>query len=500
MPDLLLGIDIGTGSCKCSLVDLDGRLVASAGQEYRPLLPRPGWVEQDPADWYRAVIKSLQQLTGQAGIDLSRVCAVGTTGQMRGPTFLDRAGEPVRPSILWNDLRCEQEVAELNAGYAEPLRRITYNPLNTMCTLPKLVWLLRHEPETWARTVRLLYPKDYINFCLTGQAGTDLSDASGSSFYDLKKQAWSDEILERLTISREKLPDIHASTHVIGRVRPAAGRETGLNPGTPVVAGGSDATVELLATGIKDSRQCKIRLGTSGALSTLVDRLDDRLEGRYYCWSYLVPGRWMIDVNTRTCADATVWLKDVFFKEIVDSQSAYRQIEQEARQAPPGSEGLFFHPYLLGEDAPYWQPHLKGSFFGLSLYHRRPHCARAVLEGTGFALRDARSILGRLGEGFEEYIFVGGGVKNVTWLEIVADILGIDARVAGQTDASLGAAMLAGVGAGVFRSLAEAADACATTWGVVRHTPERHQEYSRFFRQYRRMKQVFDNVYEDTTD
>jgi xylulokinase len=495
MDELLLGIDIGTGSCKCCLAGADGNIAGRAVQEYSPSLPRPGWVEQHPADWYDAVVTCLRQIETRTGIRPQQVCAVGVTGQMRGPTFLDNKGNPVRSSILWNDQRCEREAAELQAGYGEPLQRITHNPLNTMCTLPKLLWVQRHEPETWQKTATMLYPKDYINFRLTGKRGTDLSDASGSSFYDLERQTWSDEILEEWNLPKEKLPEIHPSTAVIGSISRQAQHETGLRQGVPVAAGGSDATVELLAIGIENERQCKIRLGTSGSLSTVVDRLDGHGEAGYYIWSYIQPGRWMIDINTRACADATVWLKDVFYPEAVLSEEAYERIGQEAGSVSVGADGLFFHPYLLGEDAPYWQPHLRGSFFGLSKAHRRPHCARAVLEGTGFALRDARLALGELANGFQEHIFVGGGTRNAVWLGIVADILGVDGKVAGDADASLGAAMLAGVASGVFTGLSQAIETCSRINNAVRHSAENHRAYNRLFDKYVGLKHVFDAAY-----
>jgi xylulokinase len=495
MKDLLLGIDVGTGSCKCCLVDPDGKVVGRAVQEYSPLLPRPGWTEQHPATWYEAFVACLRQMEAETGIGPRQVGAAGSTGQMRGPTFLDGAGDPVRPSILWNDLRCEPEVAELKANYGERLARITRNPLNTMCTLPKLLWIQRHESETWEKTATVVYPKDYINFRLTGQRTTDLSDASGSSFYDLEQQAWSDEILETWGISREKLPEILPSAAVAGTVSRQAQRETGLREGVPVAAGGSDATAELLAIGVENERQCKVRLGTSGALSTVVDRLADCRGDGPYCWSYVQPDRWMIDVNTRTCADSTVWLKDVFYRDVPSPEAAYHQIEREAGSVPPGAEGLFFHPYLLGEDAPYWQPHLRGSFFGLTKAQGRAQCARAVLEGTGFALRDARSVLGELGKGFEEYVFVGGGTKNGVWVAIVADILGVDGKVSVETDASVGAAMLAGVASGAFAGLGEAIALCSRVGGAIRHNAENHGAYNVLFERYLRIKQVLDAAY-----
>jgi xylulokinase len=495
MEDLLLGIDIGTGSCKCCLMDASGDVLGRAATEYQPAHPRTGWVEQDPAEWYIAFLKCLKQLEAQTGLSPRQVGAVGVTGQMRGATFLDQTGEPVRPSILWNDLRCTSEVSELLAGSGRDLKRITHNPLNTMCTLPKLLWIQRHEPDSWEKTTKVLYPKDYIIFKLTPECVTDHSDASGSSFYDLEQQEWSDEILGEWKIPQSKLPVIHSSTDVIGRVTGRAAQETGLRANIPVCAGGSDATVEMLALGIDGQHQCKIRLGTSGALSTIVGSLSGHEDAEYYIWSYLQPGNWMIDINTRACADATVWLKDVFYREAATSDDAYGLIGREALSVPLGADGLFFHPYLLGEDAPYWQPDLRGSFFGLTKSHGRPECARAVLEGTGFALRDARSMLGEMVEGFEKYTFVGGGTRNATWLRIVADILGVDGTAAVTADASLGAAMLAGVAAGVFQGLHQAIATCSRAGEVIRHDAGNHATYDRLFAKYKQIKQILDAAY-----
>jgi xylulokinase len=252
----------------------------------------------------------------------------------------------------------------------------------------------------------------------------------------------------------------------------------------------------MLAAGIESERQCKIRLGSSGAISTVVDHLDELEAGQYYCWSYIFSGRWMLDLNTRACAYATIWLRQVCYAGIGDSATAYRQIEGEARRVLPGAQGLFFHPYLLGEDAHYWEPHLKASFFGLTSAHQRPHLARAVLEGTGFALRDAMRIYAERADGFQDYIFVGGGTRNSLWVAIVADILGIDGRINRQTDAAYGAAMLAGIGSGVFSSLGQAIQVCQSVGKVfVKHDPDLHRRYSALFKQYIEIKRVFDSLY-----
>ncbi|MCL5987063.1 MAG: xylulokinase [Actinobacteria bacterium] len=494
MDTYLLGIDIGTSGCKFCIINHEGKLVTSASHEYNPLIIKQGWIEQDPTSWYKAVIITLNKLG--IDFDLKNITAIGIAGQMRGVTLIDSSGNIVRNSILWNDLRNVNEVNEINNKHSDIIQRITKNPLNTMCTLPKVLWVMKNEPDNWDRTYKVIYPKDYINFKLTGNLQTDMSDASGSSYYDMQKQDWSDEILDLFSINREKLPDIYPSTTVIGEVSKIASDGTGISAGVPVVAGGSDSTVESFSIGLINSSQCKIRLGTSGALSTIMDSIDFLTNSRNYCWSYILKDRWMLDANTRSCAQAVKWLRDVFYKDRLKNGKTYDEIDDEAMEVPVGSEGLFFHPYLLGEDAPYWDPNLKGAFSGISLNHGRSHFARSVYEGTAFALKDAMSIFGDLANGFEENIFIGGGVKSKCWLSTVTDVLGIDGRVAASADAAYGASMLAGVGIGVFNDAEEAIRVCSKTEKYVKYNRENHKAYQKLFYEYKEIKEARDKLEE----
>jgi xylulokinase len=490
MDNYLLGIDIGTSGCKSCIIDNEGKLIASASHEYNSLIIRQGWIEQDPTTWYKAVLATLSKLSDN--FNLKNISAIGVSGQMRGLTFIDNSGNFVRNSILWNDLRNIKEVREINRDHSDIIHKITKNPLNTMCTLPKVLWVMRNEPDNWSRTFKIIFPKDYINFKLTGKLQTDLSDASGTSFYDIKDQNWSDEILETFSISRDKLPEVYQSTSVIGEVSLEASNETGIPKGVPVIAGGSDSTVESFSIGLINSNQCKIRLGTSGALSTIVDNIDDLIDNKYYCWSFIFQNRWMLDINTRSCAQAVKWLRDVFYKEKPKTGKTYDEIDEEAQSAPVGSGGLVFHPYLLGEDAPYWDSGLKGDFSGISINHERSHFARSVYEGTAFALKDAMPTFGNLANGFRENIFIGGGVKSSCWLSVVADVLGLDGKVAVNTDASLGASMLAGLGIGVFNNTEEAIKLCSKIEKYVSYNRENHKIYNELFYRYKIMKEKYD--------
>jgi len=490
MKKYILGIDIGTGSCKSCIINDEGKLIATESDEYDPLIIKQGWIEQNPDTWFKAVLNTLHKLS--CSIDFKKIAAVGVAGQMRGLTFIDNSGNILRNSILWNDLRNVEEVSIINKKYSDIIQKVTKNPLNTMCTLPKVLWIIRKESHIWEKTYKIIYPKDYINFKLTGKLQTDLSDASGSSFYDLKKQSWSDEILEIFSISKNKLPDIFPSTSIIGEINKEASTITGIPQGTPVIAGGSDSTVESFSIGLTDSSQCKIRLGTSGALSTIVDNIDKVSNNKYYCWSYIFSNRWMLDTNTRSCAQSVKWLRDVFYKDKPKAVKTYEEIDDEAKSIFIGSEGLKFYPYLLGEDAPYWDSKLTGCFLGISINHKRPHFARAVYEGTAFSLRDALSTFSNLVKKFKKNIFIGGGTKAKCWLSIVADVLGIDGKIAANADAALGASMLAGIGIGIFKNAEEAIKLCNKTKSYIEYNRENHEVYNELFNKYKKIKNICD--------
>jgi xylulokinase len=485
MSELLIGVDIGTSACKATLLRADeGEVVGSATEHYRPETPHPGWSEQDPDAWYRATAAAVRRLLDAQPGSAAEVCGLSLAGQMRGLVLIKADGAPARPAMLWNDNRCQQEVAGILGEDLERLEAVTHNVLNTMCTLPKLIWLQRHESAVLASAAVMLYPKDYVRLRLTGEAATDLSDAAGSSLFDVAAQAWSAELLERFAIPPELVPDVRRATDPAGTVTAAAAADTGLVTGTPVVVGGSDSTVESFSIGLTDQRACKVRLGTSGAVSTVVDDIVDT--GRAYVWSFVREDRWMLDTNTRACGQAVRWLRDVAYAQYDRDEDAFAAIDRDAAGVAIGADGLLFHPYLLGEDAPYWDPTLRASFSGLEARHGRPHLARAVLEGTAFALRDAMSTLGRWVPGFERCIYVGGGTLSSTWLAVVCDVLAMDGEVPAAADASLGAAMLAGIGTGRFDDLEASVKRCYRVRERVSCTPASVDRYDELFARYLR--------------
>jgi xylulokinase len=369
-----------------------------------------------------------------------------------------------------------------------------------MCTLPKLLWLIKNEPEAWEQTQVFIYPKDYIAYRLTGALATDPSDASGSSLFDPAAGHWSNELLERFSIPASKLPRVRASTDVSGHVTEEAARETGFSPGTPVIVGGSDAVTEMFSSGVVDRTGAKLRLGTSGAISTITSKLSDIPEDSLvYLWAFVEEGTWMLDINTRSCAQSTAWLMNILFGDGRDSTGAFIEMAKMAETVPVGSDGLFFHPYLMGEDAPYWDHRLTASFFGLNVSHTRSHLVRAVYEGTAFALADAKGALGTIADTFSAYHLIGGGTKNKIWTGIVLDVLGVDGILVPDASAAKGAALLAGVGAGVFSNPRDAARRCVTGREEISHNKENHTRYINLFERYKTLKQMFDRTYEPTS-
>jgi len=489
MEALLLGIDIGTSGCKCCITDRMGEIVCTHSVEYTYLSDGHGMAEQDPDTWYQALIRTLDDIKDQYHIDLEHIAAVGVTGQMRGLTFIGRNGDVVRNTILWNDTRCTKQVDSIIRSGYEDIKRITYNPLNTMCTLPKLLWVKQKEPGIYRQTETIIFPKDFINYRLAGVLATDHTDASATLLYDMQTGTWSVDILDRFDIDKEKLPVIHNSFDIIGSVTAKAARQTGLAEGVPVIAGGSDATVELYAAGITDDTRCKIRLGSSCGISIVIDPKDWAADMNHYCWKHVDGKRIVLDINTRSCATSVKWLRDVFYSECPKEGKTYQRMDTEAAGISPGSNGLVFHPYLQGEDAPYWEPRLRGMFTGIGIQHLRAHFGRAVYEGVSFAIKDVIDTYSQVYENCKEYILLGGGTKAATWIGVLLDVLGQNAYIPEKVDGAYGASLMAGESCcGGFHS--------PRSKGVeMQYDPSRHDLYGDIFQAYKKLAgQAINNL------
>lgn len=431
----LLGIDIGTTGAKAVLIDEAGRVLAQAAAEVPMATPQPGWTEQDPEDWWSATVACLEKIA-------TRPDAIGLTGQMHGSVVLGREGRPLRAALLWNDQRTTEQVDELEQLHGVEIRRSTLNPPLTGFQLPKLLWLRRHEPEVFDRIETVLLPKDYIRYRLTGGIGaTDPSDASGTGVFDVESRTWADELIAALGLRRDWFPVVRESWEPCGHTP----------EGIPVVAGAGDQAAAAVGTGAVEPGILSLSLGTSGVAFVATDRPNPDPTGAVHAFCH-ANGRWHLMGVTLSCGGAVRWARDLLYAD-----PDYARMNEEAAAVAPGARGLTFLPYLAGARCPIIAPEARGSFSGLSLAHGRPELARAVFEGVTFDLADAVDRLCSLGAEVQEARLTGGGANSRLWRGLVADVLDRPCRTLEVDEGpAFGAAILAGVGIGLWPSVLEA--------------------------------------------
>lgn len=478
---LLLGLDIGTTGAKALLVAADGTVVSGHTAEYPLSTPRPGWSEQDPADWWRGTVAAIRAVLAAAGG--AEVAGVGLTGQMHGLVLLDAAGRVLRPCILWNDQRTTRQCAEITRRVgAERLLELTGKPALTGFTASKLLWVREHEPGVWAAARHLLLPKDYLRWRLTGEFATDAADASGTNLLDVGRRAWSDEVIGRLEIPPGWLPRLLESPEVSGRVSADTAAETGLAAGTPVAAGAGDQAAQAIGTATLADRDVSVTIGTSGVVFAATSSYRHDPSGRLHAYCHALPGRWHLMGVMLAAGGSLRWFRDACCSA---EPRAYEIIDREAAGVAPGAEGLLFLPYLSGERCPHPDPDARGVFFGLSLHHTRAHLARAVLEGVTFGLRDSLDLLPGLGINPGRLRVSGGGSRSALWRQLMADVFNAEVEtVNSEQGAALGAALLGGVSAGVFADVETACARAVRVTGRVRPGPGRGV-YDDRYRRYR---------------
>lgn len=445
----LLGIDVGTTSVRCLAINEAGALIAEASEEYPLLSPRPGWFEQRPEDWWASTCVAVAKVAGEVGRD---VAGIGLAGQMHGAVFLDARNDVIRPALLWNDQRTAEQARSIAARVgSERLMEIAGNPSLTGFQAPKVLWLREREPDSYRHVKRLLLPKDYIRLRMSGEAATDVSDASGTLLLDLRRRAWSQEILDALEIPLQWLPEVFESPQQTGRMRTEAAQELGLKAGVAIAAGAGDNAAAAIGTGIVREPLASCSIGTSGVLFSHSDDVRQDPAGRIHTFCHAVPGSYHLMGVTLAAGGSLRWWRDLI------GNADYEQLTRLAAEAPPGSEGLIFLPYLSGERSPHLDPFARGAFLGLSSRHGLAHLTRAIMEGVAFSLRDSMVVMGELGRAPEEVRAVGSGSRSQLWRQILADVLGcrVTRTVADQGPA-YGAALLAGVAAGIYGDVFEA--------------------------------------------
>ncbi|MFJ3054377.1 xylulokinase [Herbaspirillum sp. NPDC087042] len=455
----LLGIDLGTSACKALLLSTDGRIVATASSAYEVVQPRPRWVEQDPALWIAAVRQAVAQAMQAAGP--VEVLCIGLSGQMHGLTALDGQGQPLRPAILWNDQRNEVEAAEITAtaGGLEALLRITGNRMLVGYTGGKLLWMKKHEPHLYARLRHVLNPKDYLRHVLTGVFATEVSDASGTGLFDVRRREWARALIEALGLSPAHFPDCNESRQVSGRLHAAGAALLGLPQGLPVIGGGGDSVIQSLGAGVVAPGVLQTTVGTAGILAAALAQPLDCPDGRIQVFCNVDPRRWHAMGVSLNAGGALAWFRQRMNEAVGNEVQTFESLVAAAQRSVPGARGLLFLPYLNGERCPHPDPAARAAFIGLTARHDFADLCRSVLEGVVHSLCDMQALMAAMGVRASLVSTSGGGARSACWRQIQADMLGCDVvtRQGAAEGAALGAALLAGVGMGVWSDIDVAA-------------------------------------------
>lgn len=504
----LLGIDIGTTGAKTLLINESGETVAQFTAEWPLSTPHPNWAEQNPEDWWNGTVTSIKEVLRLARLkDVGEIKGIGLSGQMHSSVFLDKDNKVLRPAILWCDTRTAPQCKWITEKVGlENLRAWVYNPALEGFTAPKIIWVRDNEPQVYEKVRRVLLPKDYIRFLLTGEQAMDVSDAAGTLMFDVRNRRWSDEFLEAVGIPKDFLPPVLESIDVCGRITRRVAELTGLREGTPVVGGGADNTCGATGTGIVKEGRVLASLGTSGVIFAHTDsvKVDPRMRVHTFCHS--VPDKWYLMGVVLSAGGAFRWFRDVLGemeKQQARSvgQDPYDLLTREAQQAPIGSEGLFFLPYLMGERTPHQSADARGAFIGLTARHEKSCIVRSVLEGITFGMRDSLEIMRQLGLKIEQIRLTGGGGKSPFWKQLQADIYGAEVVTVNTTEGpAFGAAIMAGVGAGVYADLVEAVEDVVKITERIQPNLEaakRYDEYYRIFVSlYPALKESYDRISE----
>jgi xylulokinase len=488
----LLGIDIGTSGTKALVCDEDGKVLATATAEYPLLSPKPGWYEQRPSDWWAGVESAVKAAMKKARLKPTEILAIGLSGQMHGSVFLDSSNKVIRNALLWNDQRTSQQCADIEsaAGGRAALIQLVANPALTGFTAPKILWLRDNEPKNFDKLRKVLLPKDYIRWCMTGEFATEVSDASGTLLLDVVKRDWSTDLLSRLGLSASLLPKVHESPEVTGVLTPKAAAALGLSAGIPVVGGAGDVAAGAIGNGVVASGMLSAIIGTSGIVFAHADKPVLDPAGRVHTMCHAVPGKWCLFGCMLSAGGSLQWYRDTFaaaesLAAKKQKKDVYELLMAQAAEAPVGSEGLTFLPYLTGERCPHPDPTAKGAWIGLTRRHGRPHMVRSVVEGVTFGLRDALEIVRGMNLPATSVRVTGGGARSPFWRQMLADSFALPMDIPTSTEGgAFGVALLAGVGAGVWRGVEEACRATIRSAGTTKPKAKSTAAYEQPYRRY----------------
>ncbi len=496
-----IGIDIGTTSTKTILINENGDVAASSTKDYPLEVPRAGWAQQKPGDWYGAAVDTIKEVIKKSNIDPKGIKAVGLSGQMHGSVFLDGDGEVIRPAILWCDQRTEEQCKKIYDifGYKNFIR-LSFNKALPGFTAPKILWLRDNEFQNYKKIAHILLPKDYVRYKLSGTFATEVSDAAGTILMDIAKRDWSDEILEGLDIDRGFLPPVHESQEITSKINKETAHLTGLAEGTPIVGGASDNAAGAIGSGIIREGLVSDSIGTSGVVFATSDKPTYDPEGRVHSFCHALPGKWHFTGVTLSAAGSLKWYYEGFgpnqeLEKKYPDKHGYEILNKQAEGIDPGSESLIFLPYLSGERTPHGDPFSRGVFFGISYRHRQDHFVRAIMEGVSFSQKDCLDIIEQQNIKPDKVVMFGGGAKSKIWRQILADILNVKIVTLNiEEGPAYGAALIAAVGAGMFEDVEEACNSTIKELSENIPLPDNVEKYNNIYEIY---KSLYESLKEE---
>lgn len=503
----LLGLDLGTSAAKAVLFNEGCQTIASASCSYPLYQPQNGWAEQDPEDWWRAVVDTVQTVLGKSRINGSQIKGVGIAGQMHGLVMLDKNGMALRRSILWCDQRTSEECRQLTEMVGkDKLIKITANPALTGFTASKIIWVRNHQPEIYSKCAHILLPKDYIRFRLTGEFATDVSDASGMQLLDVPNRRWSNEILQDIGVDKSLLARVYESPEVTGQITKGAAKLTGLGEGTPVIGGAGDNAAAAVGTGVVQDGFAFTTIGTSGVVYAHTSNILIDPKNRVHTFCCAVPGCWHVMGVTQAAGLSLKWFRDNFCHEEKRTaegmgEDPYYLMDQQAKNIPIGCNRLIYLPYLMGERTPYLDSDCRGVFFGLSAIHTKYAMLRSVMEGVAFSLRDCLEILLELGIESKAMIACGGGGKSKLWRKMIADIYGCPVSVPLTSEGpALGVAILAGVGVGIYPDVQQACNHLIKNDRPLIPNDDDAEKYKKIYQVYKELYPALKPIYKKLID
>ena len=503
----ILGIDVGTSGTKTVLFSEDGVPVASATYEYPLYTPQNGYAEQEPLDWWNAVVNGIKQVIAESGVVASEIKGVGLSGQMHGLVMLDAEDRVIRRSIIWCDQRTAKEVVEITDKVgADRLIDITANPAITGFTAAKIMWVKNNEPENYEKCRHILLPKDYIRFMLTGEYATEVSDASGMQLLDIPKRCWSDEVLDKLGIDKSLLAKVYESPEITGKITKRVAELTGLAEGTVVVGGAGDNAAAAVGTGVVEDGKAFTTIGSSGVVFAHTSDISIDKKGRVHTFCCAVPGCWHVMGVTQSAGLSLKWFRDnLCWSEMETALNMgvdpYYLTDKEAMEVPIGANRLIYLPYLNGERTPHLDPNCRGSFVGLSTMHKKRDMIRAVMEGVSYSLRDCVEVIREMQINVTDMMACGGGGSSPLWRQMLADLYACPVKTTQNKEGpALGVALLAAVGAGIYSTVPEACGAVIMPDKVQEPVAENTAEYEKVYAVYKKLYPAMKSCFEELSN